>query len=116
MKTKTFTINGKKYACKPVTFNAICDFEDMGMPIEEMFEKKMKGIRVYLAYCGNMDVDTAGAEIEAHMMGGNNIADLSNAMIEAITESGFFHALQTAEEEEEATSQTEEKVTEIPEK
>lgn len=115
MKIKNFVINGKTYAAKPITFNAICDLEDMGMPLEEIFDKKMKGIRVYLAYCGDMDVEAAGAEIEAHFMSGKNIADISNAMIEAVTESGFFHAF-TAETEEEAQADETEKAKETPEK
>jgi len=96
---KNFTINGKKYTAKPITFNALCDFEDMGFNIEELFDKKMKGMRVYLAYCGDMDIEAAGAELEAHLMSGKNITDLSDALVEAVQESGFFHAF-TAETEE----------------
>lgn len=96
---KNFTINGKKYTAKPITFNALCEFEDMGFDIEELFEKKMKGIRAYLAYCGDMDAETAGAELEAHLMKGTGITELSDAFVEAVQESGFFHAF-TAETEE----------------
>ena len=89
---KNFTINGKKYTAKSITFNAICDFEDMGFSIEQLFDKRMSGLRVYLAYCGDMDVETAGAELEAHFMKGENITDLSDALSEAILESGFLRA------------------------
>lgn len=96
---KSFSVNGKKYTAKPITFNAICDFEDKGFSIEQLFDKRMSGLRVYLAYCGDMDVETAGAELEAHFMNGKNITDLSDALSEAVLESGFFRAFTAATEE-----------------
>lgn len=104
---KTFEINGKKYTAKPITFNAICEFEDMGFDIEQLFEKKLKGMRVYLAYCGDMDVDTAGTEIEAHLMNRKNINELSEALVEAVQESGFFRAFTADQEEENHPSEAE---------
>lgn len=104
---KSFSVNGKKYTAKPITFNAICDFEDKGFSIEQLFDKRMSGLRVYLAYCGDMDVETAGAELEAHFMNGKNITDLSDALSEAVLESGFFRAFTAATEESNQASETE---------
>lgn len=97
---KSFSVNGKKYTAKPITFNAICDFEDKGFSIEHLFDKRMSGLRVYLAYCGDMDdVETAGAELEAHFASGKNVTELSDALSEAVLESGFFRAFTAATEE-----------------
>lgn len=104
---KKFEINGKKYQAKPITFNALCEFEDMGFVIEELFTKNMKGFRAYLAYCGDMDVEQAGVELEAHLMSGKGFTELAEAFSEAVKESGFFHAFTATETESNQASETE---------
>lgn len=117
---KTFEINGKVYHAKPIDFNAICDLEDLGLDVSDIFNKQMKGARAYLAFCGGMDVESAGLEIQAHVISKKNINDIIEAMQNAVIESDFFRPFtQGAEEEtqeDQAEAAEEVEVTEIPEK
>lgn len=106
---KKFTINGKKYDAKPLTFDALCELEDLGFQIEELFEKQMKGFRAYLAYCGNMDIRQAGAELEAHLANGGTFVELSDVLLNEVKESCFFRAFMANTEESNQESQGEEK-------
>lgn len=99
----TFEINGKEYEAKPFTFNMICELEDMGFSIEDMDRKALSMIRAYFALCIG-DVVTAGNEIEAHIIGGGDLAGISEAIGKELNESGFFKAMvaQTQEKEKKA--------------
>lgn len=97
----TFTINGKEYKAKTLTYNFLCDMEDNGIPVEEIDRKPMKLGRMYLAFCGNMRPENAGNEIEAHITSGGDMSELFNAMTEAINSSGFFRAMANQPDQEE---------------
>ena len=95
----TFTINGKKYEAVPFTFNAVCDLEDMGFSIEDMDRKAVSMIRAYFALCVG-DVETAGNELEAHIVNGGDLSELSEAIGKEINNSGFFKAMVAQNQEE----------------
>lgn len=105
--TRFFTINGKRYTAKPLTFNAVCELEDMGVSLAEMSKKSMSTARAYLAICADIDKEEAGGEIEAHVVAGGNINELFNVFTAEINESGFFQGLRKNQEET-APTETEE--------
>lgn len=90
---RTITINGKLYPAKEVTFNTVCQFEDMGIQMSEIDKKSVMLVRAYAAVCMNCDSDKAGNEIEQHIIGGGTLEEIAGAMNKAIEDSGFFQAL-----------------------
>ena len=94
-----FSVNGKTYLSRPVDFNMVCTFEDMGLTFTDIEKKTTSFIRAYLAICGNMTVERAGKEIEEHIMIGGDMGEIANALLEEVNESDFFRALSKNKEE-----------------
>lgn len=97
---KTFTVNGKEYKAKAFDFNMMCDFEDMGISIEDMGKKPMAVVRAYFALCAGKGKEFAGKEMEAHLINGGSFDDVVSAMSEEMEKSDFFRALQQTVETE----------------
>lgn len=104
---KEIVINGKAYPAKDITFNTVCQFEDMGIPMSEIESKSIMFIRAYAAMCMGKKVDQAGEEIEKHIMNGGSMEDLAEVLRQAVEESGFFQALSKRAESTDSESQTE---------
>lgn len=104
---KTFTVNGKEYKAKAFDFNLVCDFEDMGISMEEAEKKPMSMVRAYFALCTGKDKEYAGKEMEAHIINGGSFEDVAKAMSDEMEKSDFFRNLNKDEEQ---------KVTENPKK
>lgn len=96
----TFEVNGKTYEAKEIGFNDVCTFEEHGVPMEKMGDMGMSMIRAYLCMCGDMDTVEAGKEIEAHVIDGGGLEDISAALGKRISESGFFRALSKGQKKE----------------
>lgn len=97
---RLFTINGRQYKAATVDFNFICDLEDMGISINQIQSKPVAVARAYFALCANVSKDVAGAELQAHMVKGESLNSLYEALNKQIEESDFFRALNTTEEQE----------------
>lgn len=104
---KEIVINGKAYHTKEITFNTVCQFEDMGIPMSEIEEKSIMFIRAYAAMCMDKKADQAGDEIEKHVMNGGSIDELADVLRQAVEESGFFQVLSKRAETADSESQTE---------
>lgn len=87
---KEITINGHIYPTKEITFNTVCQFEEMGIPMAEIEEKSIMFIRAYAAMCMGKKADQAGEEIEKHIINGGSMDDIAEVLKEAVEESGFF--------------------------
>lgn len=96
---KRFKINGKEYVAKELDFNAVCDLEEMGVNITKIEKNALTVVRGYVAYCGNMDAETAGREIQAHVLGGNDLNEIIELINEQMTSSDFFRGLNASAEE-----------------
>lgn len=95
------TINNKQYKEKPIDFNATIEMQELGGDLYQVASKPLAVLRAYFAYCAGLDATTAGEEISAHIVGGGDLADLSEALNRAMEESDFFKAMvakATAEE------------------
>lgn len=104
---KTFTVNGRKYENKEIDLNALCVFEDNGLSLLDLGKIDKKPLlfaRAYLAFVGNMDAETAGNEINAHLIAGNGLDDVINAFTNALNDSGFFQAMLKNAEKNASTS------------
>jgi hypothetical protein len=104
---KEIVINGKAYPTKEITFNTVCQFEDMGIPMSEIEAKSIMFVRAYAAMCMDKKADQAGDEIEKHVMNGGSIDELADVLRQAVEESGFFQALSKRAETADSESQTE---------
>ena len=74
---RKFTINGKEYEGAKYNYNTSCEFEEMGIQVSEIGKKPQSVLRAYLAISSGMDVEDAGAEIEAHIIAGGTLEDIS---------------------------------------
>lgn len=83
-------INGVEYKPVPVTFNLICELEDMGVSIANMESHILSTARAYAAVCMGKTLDEAGKIIEEHVINGGEIADIVNVLGDEVQKSGFF--------------------------
>lgn len=88
-----FKINSKEYKAKEIDFNSVIEMKDLGGDIYEMGRNPFAVIRAYLAFCGGMTADKAGEEINAHVVGGGDLAVLSETLNDALEKSDFFKAM-----------------------
>ena len=91
-------INGKEITAKPIDFNATIELNDLGGDIYSFGTKPLAALRAYLAYCEGVSAEEAGREIEAHIIGGGDLSDLSTAFMKACDDSAFFKAMITKAE------------------
>lgn len=88
-------INGKEITAKPIDFNATIELNNLGGDIYSFGAKPLAALRAYLAYCEGVSAEEAGQEIEAHIIGGGDLSDLSTAFMKACDDSAFFKAMIT---------------------
>ena len=88
---KYFTLNGKKVEEKELSFNAVCDFEDMGVDVRALSGKPLSLTRAYIAYAEGITLEEAGKEIEAHILNGGDMDKVMDAISSAFRNSDFFH-------------------------
>ena len=106
--TRTFTVNGKLYQAREITFNAICELEDAGVSLTEIESKPISTVRSYFAICLGGNKEVAGQEIEKHIINGGNLDEIMTAFREELADSDFFQALtKTANEEAQENQETE---------
>ena len=86
-------INGKEYRAPEIDFNLVCDMGDLGVDIYAISEKPLQVLRGFLAIAGNMNLAEAGAEINAHIVGGGDLKEINKELTEAFNNSGFFNAM-----------------------
>lgn len=86
-------INGKEITAKPIDFNATIELNDLGGDIYSFGTKPLAALRAYLAYCEGVSAEEAGQEIEAHIVVGGDLSDLSAAFMKACDDSAFFKAM-----------------------
>ena len=87
---KKITINSKDYKLnKEIDFNGICELEELGLNLSDLKKTKMTSIRALLAYFGEIDTDTAGAEIMGHLKNGGTFEDFA-PLIDCLVENLFI--------------------------
>ena len=101
-------INGNTYKMPERSFNAVCRLEDMGISLADFDKKPMAAIRGFLALAVG-DVETAGRELEAHIVNGGDFTEIVGEISKAVQDSGFFQALSTRQTTRPGESRTLEK-------
>ena len=84
-------INGKELKLE-ITFNTICQLEDIGVSLGED-RKTMSMLRGFVAIGLGISPDEAGEEIEKFIEDGGDITELVKAMSDAMENSGLFQSL-----------------------
>lgn len=107
-KKNTFTVNGRKYIAKELDFNAVADFDMMGISIEDFGKKNLALARAYLALYNNNNLAWAGNEIQAHVINGGTLADLFEVFGNSVADSGFFQAVNKSTEKASQSGKKEE--------
>lgn len=102
------TVNEKNYKSVGITFNTLCDLEDMGVSLEDFATKPMSFIRAYVTLCMGGDKAVAGSEMEQHLINGGNFESITEVIASEVENSDFFRAL-TKDKEEKATTSTSKK-------
>ena len=88
-----FTINGKEYTGAKFNYNAYCDLSEMGIPIDRLISDPLVGVRGYLAISGDMSVEQAGEELEAHLLSDGDLSRISKVFSDELNNSGFFQKM-----------------------
>ena len=112
-KVNKFTVNGKTYLARELDFNAVCEFDKMGISISNIGSTVFASSRAYLALCSGHDESWAGNEIQEHVLGGGDLSEVLESFSTSLTESGFFRAIsdnakKKSETQKETTQETDE--------
>ena len=85
-------INGKTYTPARLTFSAMRKMERSGLTVNDIGSRPLEFLTLYLALSmgNNTDVDTAAAELDAHLDAGGDLNEISEALDNAVRASGFF--------------------------
>lgn len=88
-----FTINGTEYEGAKYDYNTHCELQELGVEVLEIKKKPHAIARAYLAISSGMDLETAGKEIEQHVINGGNLNDIIVALLKEMDQSDFFRAI-----------------------
>lgn len=100
-------VNGKVYQAKELDFNFLCELGDQNIQVTEISKKIFPAVRVYVAFCMDVDVDVAGDEINKHVINGGDFNEIIEVFNQKAENSGFFQALGKTAEKNTETSSTE---------
>ena len=86
-------LNNKEYKIPEITFNTICDLEEMGVDLSGINKKALSTVRGFLALAVGGDLEEAGRILEEHLVNGGGLEEVLREIEEALVKSGFFLAL-----------------------
>lgn len=90
---KKIKLNGTEYEFEGINFNSVCQLEEMGVDITAAEKKPMSFIRAILALAVG-DAKVAGDELQAHLMNGGTLDEITKMISDEIAGSDFFQAIQ----------------------
>ena len=97
MATANIVINDIEYTIPALDFNALCDLSDLGVDVINMnsdMGNPLKLTRGIVAWITGKDLKGAGKLLEEHIANGGEFDGIYEVFTNAISESGFFKALQ----------------------
>lgn len=103
-----FTINNVTYTAKPFDFDMVCELEDMGVSFEKIDKLPLGLIRAYFAICAGVSKEQAATQIQAHLVNGGKLDDITDPMAKEMNDSDFFRsmAMSAPENEKQTASKT----------
>ncbi len=101
---RTLTVNGQLLKARAFDFNVVCELEAGGITLADIKNKPLSFIRNYVALCAGTDLESAGKEVEGHLMNGGKLDDILTVMSAELEESDFFRAISQIPEKETSKS------------
>lgn len=103
-------INNKSYNVGELEFKDYTHMEEQGFSIIDAFSKNQFMLIAMGFTCVVLGCDREQAEnaIQQHILGGGNVRDITNAFVEAVSESDFFRKMLGVTEMEQNPEETEE--------
>ena len=92
-------LNGRAIRAAEVDFNYVSMLGENNIGINEIGRKQLPALRVYVAHCTGLDVETAGELINQHIINGGDIVDVMTTFGKKCDESAFFRAISSKTEE-----------------
>ena len=92
-------VNGRTVRAADVDFNFVADLQENGVDVNKMGRKLIPTMRVYVAKCFDVDIETAGDMIQAHMEDGGTLDAIMEVFGKKVEESRFFRLLGAGTEE-----------------
>ena len=100
--SRTIEINGRNYKMPEIEFNAICDLADNGVDImnpKSIVKRPIPAARAIVAWVLDTDIESAGKEIQSHILNGGDLAPIFEAFNGEVEDSNFFKALAKREQD-----------------
>ena len=92
-------LNGRAIRAAEVDFNYVSMLGENNISLNEIGRKQLPALRVYVAHCTGLDVETAGELINQHIINGGDIVDVMATFGKKCDESAFFRAISSKTEE-----------------
>lgn len=84
-------INGTDYTAPALTFANVCTLESWGLQMDSLASRPLGFLAGYVALAiGGKTLEEGEAAIDAHLAGGGDLSELTEALNGAINASGFF--------------------------
>ena len=99
-----FSVNNVNYIAKPFDFDMVCELEDMGVSFEKIDKLPLGLIRAYFAICANLTKEQAAQQIQAHLINGGKLDDITEPMAKEMNDSDFFRSM--SENKDQGNSKT----------
>lgn len=90
--TTNIIVNGRSYLIPELTFNSMCQLEEMGVSLLDRNNNPLSTIRGFVALAVG-DMETAGIELQEHILKGENVEYIMDKLDEALKNSRFFQAM-----------------------
>ncbi len=70
-----------------------------GIELNQISKKMIPTVRVYVAHCMGVDVETAGDYINQHIISGGTLEQIMETLSKKFEDSGFFRAISESKTE-----------------
>ena len=90
---RLFKLNGKEYVLPELDFNTVCDLEERGFSLSDLNSKPMVMLRAFVSVALKDEPLDAGTEIQAHLISGESLTSLIEAIRKSVEESDFFQQM-----------------------
>lgn len=84
-------VNGKEYNTPSLNFAAVCKLEEWGLSVDNLAARPLALLAGFVSIAtGGSTLADGEAAIDAHLTGGGDLSELTEALNGAINASGFF--------------------------
>lgn len=103
MTKEMITVNGRTVKAKELDYNFMAELGMRGIAIEDMDKKMTAVLRLYVAFCFDVDDEESGNMITQHIINGGDFTDITDVFSMKAENSDFFQALTKKANKKEVT-------------